>query len=142
MELRRALLLFALVLGLAAIATSFSRPGEREQETTPARPPAQRTTPTASPRERSQQPRVIVFSSTGLPRTIRLAAGEPAAVSVEVAQPGRVDLAGLGLTAAAEPLTPARFDVLETRPGRYEVNFFPAADDGEVRTVGLLEIVG
>jgi hypothetical protein len=140
-ELRRALLLFALVLGLAAIATSFSRPADRAEETAPNRPPAKRTTPTVSPREESQQPRVISFSSTGVPRTIRQAAGAPAAISVEVARPGRVDLVGLGLTSAAEPLTPARFDVLENRPGRYEVRFFPAADAGEGRTVGLLEIV-
>ena len=142
MELRRALLLFALVLGVAAIATSFSRPADRAEETTPARPPAQRTTPTARPREESQQPRLIAFSASGLPRTLRLDAGTPAAVSIEVAQPGRVDVVGLGLTAPAAPLTPARFDVLEKRPGRYEVRFFPAAVSGEGRTVGVLEIVG
>ena len=141
MELRRALLLFALVLGLAAIATSFSRPADSDEETTPAPAPAQRTGPSASPREESQQPRVVSFSATGIPRTMRITAGMPAAVSVEVARPGRVDLVGLGLTAPAEPLTPARFDVLEKRPGSYEVRFSGAGDAGEGRSVGVLEVV-
>jgi len=51
-----------------------------------------------------------------------------------------VELAGLGQTAAAEPLTPARFEVLESQAGRYKVRFTPATDT-EARTLGTLLIV-
>ena len=36
-----------------------------------------------------------------------------------------VDDPRLGLSASAEPLTPARFDVLVEQPGRYELRFTP-----------------
>jgi hypothetical protein len=140
MELRRALLLFAVVLGLAAIATSISRPADRGDDEASDSPPARRGSPTAQPRKGVLEPSAISFSATGTPRTERLAAGRLAVVTVDVAQPGEVELGGLGLTAAAEPLTPARFDLLERRAGRYEVRFRPAVG-GEARTVGVLAVV-
>jgi hypothetical protein len=51
-----------------------------------------------------------------------------------------VALEGLGLVAAAEPLTPARFDVLGRRPGRHRVRFTAAGGD-EAATVGTLAVV-
>jgi len=136
-ELRRALLLFAVVLGLAAIATSVSRPAERGGDE--ASDPGRRT-PTAGPRRTALQPALISFATTATPRERRLAVNRPATVTVEVARAGQVELAGLGLTAEAQPLTPARFDVLERRPGRYKVRFTPAAASSETHTVGTVEV--
>lgn len=135
MELRRALLLFAIVLGVAAIVTSFSAPAEREE---PARP--ERADPGARVERGKTVPRAISFSTTGKPRAERLGAGRPGVVVVEVARPGQVELRGLGLSAAAEPLTPARLDVYERRTGSYDVRFTPA-QSSESRVVGRLEIV-
>jgi len=129
-KLRRALLLFAVVLGLAAIVVSFSRPAKRDVGSSD---PSQAQRSTA-------EPELISFSATAQPRTQRLAANRAAAVTVEVTRTGQVDVPGLGLTAAAEPLTPARFDVLESQAGDYTVRFTPAADS-EARTVGTLKIV-
>ena len=53
-------------------------------------------------------------------------AGAAATVEVAVSEAGTVDIPDLGLTAPADPVTPARFDVLATRPGRYPLLFTPA----------------
>ncbi|MGI9082043.1 MAG: hypothetical protein ACR2FZ_07180 [Thermoleophilaceae bacterium] len=137
MELRRALLLFAIVLALAAIVTSVSRPerAQRDESSEPARPPD----PSARPGPLGDRPAAIPFSAAE-PKARRLQAGRPATVSVKVPRPGEVELEGLGLSAPAEPLTPARFELLERRLGRYEVRFTPAAG-GEARTAGTLRIV-
>lgn len=138
MELRRALLLFAIVLGIAAIATSLSGPSGREDK--PERlPAAEPATPGATAQAAAREPASISFSTESRPRTERLEAGRPAVVAVEVARPGQVELPGLGLSGAAEPLTPARFDVLESELGSYVVRFTSALS-GEVRTIGKLRI--
>ena len=141
MELRRALLLFAIVLGLAAVVTSFSRPAQRDDEdpadTSTIRPGTAR----AEPRPPAAVPKRLAFSTTGKPATENLAADRPGTVIVKTRRPGEVELPGLGLAAAAEALAPARFEVLESRPGRYNVRFTPAGTE-ETRTVGTLRIVG
>jgi hypothetical protein len=141
MRLRRALLLFALVLGLAALATSVSRPrGERKRETPP--PPAQPRAPEASPSPAPGRPARLTFSAKRRrPESRRLLAGRAAIVTVKVSEPGQVELEGLGVSAPAEPLTPARFDVLADEPARHAVRFTPASAGGESRLVGFLRVV-
>ena len=58
---------------------------------------------------------------------------------VEVEEPGQVELQGLGLSGAADALTPARFDVLASDPARHDVRFSPASG-AESRTLGVLAI--
>lgn len=140
MELRRAILLFAIVLGLAAIVTSFSSPAQRNDEGA-SDPAAIRPGPArAGPRRTAPRPPLLSFSAAERPRTRQLASGQAATVRVESRRPGEVELPGLGLSGATDRLTPARFDVLETRPGRYPVRFTPAGG-GEPRTIGALRIV-
>ena len=73
-------------------------------------------------------------------RTRTLKAGMAATVTVAVEEPGEVSIQGLGLLAQAGPLTPARFDVLSTTPGRYPVRF-RAVPDAETRHLGVLQVV-
>ena len=135
MELRRALLLFAIVLGLAAIATSVSRPRERRA----APPEPAPATAVATPRSGPAEPLELRFDRASRRTTRRLEVGRPATVIVAVDEPGQVTIGGLGLTAAAEPLTPARFDVLASDEGRYPVRFTPATgSEGEL--VGRLDV--
>ncbi len=133
MELRRALLLFAIVLGLAAIVTSVSTPRDEGGDTAPAAPGAAADSPAGEVAQ-------LRFSAKGAPATERLAAGSPAEVRVEVEEAGQVELAGLGLVAAAEPLTPARFDVLTVEEGIHPVRFTKAGAN-EARTIGTLQVV-
>lgn len=134
-ELRRALLLFAIVLGVAAIVASVSDTSNDARDGGPA-------TDAIDPTDTAQGNPVTTlrFSATGEPRTQSLRAGRPATVLVEVDHAGQVDLERLGLSAAAEPSTPAHFDVLTDQPGDYPLRFTRAGDE-DTRTIGTLQVV-
>jgi hypothetical protein len=140
-HLRRALLLFAIVLGLAAIAAAVSRPSDDPDDGAASTSPSTAGSPTAGSGT-AEAP------SNGDPVRLRfaigsgaqkLAAGQAATVLVEVHEPGQAEITGLGLTAAAEPLTPARFDVLVQSPDRYPIWFTPAGG-GEAVEAGTLVV--
>ncbi len=140
MHFRRALLLFAIVLGLAAVAATVSNPGSdggRDPLTapTPQREPATAVPGSGPP---AQEPADLNFDA-GRDQTRRLAAGRPATVLVSVEEPGQVEIPLLGVGGAAEPLTPARFDVLTSEARRYPITFTPAAGD-EASPAGTLAV--
>jgi hypothetical protein len=133
-HLRRALLLFAIVLGLAAIAASVSQTPEESSERD-SQPAVQSDTesvpePSASPGNATTVAgvRELVFDA-GEGQTRRVDTGQPATVLVEVDEPGLVEIVNLGLSAPAEPLTPARFEVLSSNPERHAITFTPADGD-------------
>jgi hypothetical protein len=133
-HIRRALLLFAIVLGLAAIAASVSRSPEEsgESESQPAVPSEADQVPSPSVTSGDAAPvsgvRELVFEAHR-DQTRRLEAGQPATVLVEVDEPGLVEIADLGLSAPADPLTPARFEVLTSDPDRLEITFTAVEED-------------
>jgi hypothetical protein len=133
-HVRRALLLFAIVIGLAALAAALSQP---------SREPRSERAPAAAPEARPVLPRTgplpdqLRFSARREGTTRRLPLGRRATVSVAVDEPGQVELTGLGLTADADSLTPARFEVFAYRAARVEVRFRPAGR-GESERLGLL----
>ena len=149
MHVRRALLLFAIVIGLAALAASLSRTGDddplrSQQQATTSTPEAQpETTPRAAPREETTE--VTNSRSTTVElnaeeeKSGRIEAGQSATIEVAVVQPGQVTIPDLGLTAAADPLTPAHFDVLVSSPGRYAIEFTPSKGE-ETRGAGTLVV--
>jgi hypothetical protein len=145
-HLRRALLLFAIVLGLAAVAASVSRPRNASDGSdrfgTP--PPATETerTPTVAPADAPADAAPGAVELTflaGDPHPQRIRPGQAATVLVEVPEAGQVAIADLGMSAVAEPLTPARFDVLTAMPGRHRITFSPAGAVAEER-VGTLVV--
>ena len=145
-HLRRALLLFAIVLGLAAIAASVSRPREeRSDQPTPAPgfPPPTETerTPTVSPgnADPGEPLAQVTFGDEARKPTRRVAAGQATTVLVEVDEPGQVEIPDLGLSAPGDPLTAARFEIYRSESGAHEVLFTPAAGD-ESREIGTLAI--
>ena len=125
MHLRRALLLFAIVLGMAALVASLSRPIEERRGDSERREPREPGPPTVSAPPAQELPEALSFDASET-ETMRLRAGVAATVEVSVDEPGNVEIPGLGLSAAADPVTPARFDVLASRPGRYQLLFTPA----------------
>jgi hypothetical protein len=126
-HLRRALLLFAIVLGTAALVASLSRPvGERNEPETPAEPGP----PTVTPKPSSRPERPVTFDASK-EDTRRVRAGRAATLEVAVPEPGSVEIPDMGLSAPAAPLTPARFEVLPAEPGNYEIVFTAAGDEGE-----------
>lgn len=135
--MRRALLLFAIVLGLAAVAASLAPPPDagREGERQRPSPRAEPSRPDAPAAEAA----VAFDAGARRPARRRVAVGEHVTVTVGVRAAGQVEIRDLGLLQFAAPGTPATFDVVATRPGRYEVTF--AGTNGAARRVGVLEVV-
>ncbi|HEX8645299.1 MAG TPA: hypothetical protein VF715_00255 [Thermoleophilaceae bacterium] len=131
MQLRRALIAFAVVFAAVAIGAAISAPSGDEAPAGPSRP-IPRTTAPAAVNVAFRQP------VEGQPpvRPVRL--GAQVVIRVEARVAGDVEVRGLGLTAAATPGTAAVFDVLASRVGRYEVTLQPAA--GERTRLGFLEV--
>ena len=131
MHVRRALLLFAIVLGLAAIAASVSRQpdesGERAEQPAPAE---QAPEPSVSSGTAPAVDGALELSfDASRDQRRRLDAGQPASVLVEVDEPGLVEIPDLGLSAPADPLTPARFEVLVLERRRLDLTFTPVDGD-------------
>ena len=139
-HLRRALLLFAIVLGLAALTASFSRPREERGREAPAQtaPTSSVPTETLAPGN-ARELRTLEFDASE-DQVRRLEPGTAATLVVAVAEAGLVDIPALGATAPAEPLTAAQFDVLPSDPGRYELRFTPAGGE-ESELAGTLDVV-
>jgi hypothetical protein len=127
-HLRRALLLFAIVLGMAALVASLSRPIEQRRTDTGPREPREPGPATATPTPAAEPPTALSFDASE-DESMRLRAGTAATIEVSVQEAGSVEIPGMGLSAPADRFTPARFDVLENRPGHYELTFTPAADE-------------
>jgi hypothetical protein len=125
-HLRRALLLFAIVLGMAALVASLSGPIEQRRDTTTAQEPPEPGPAVAEPGSAAEPATTLSFDAPES-QSKRLPAGLAATVQVSVAEPGDVSIAGLGLTEPADPDTPASFDVLVPSPGSYELIFMPAS---------------
>lgn len=149
MHLRRALLLFAIVLGLSALAASLTpapdrvRRGTTPTQTTPGgdartaegAPPAGQ----AATRPVADGPAELRFvTGEPEPRRRRLGVREHAVVTVASDEPGQVAIEDLGLLGFADPAAPAQFDILPTHPGRYEVVFRPI--EGEPERVGVIVV--
>jgi hypothetical protein len=142
-HLRRALLLFAIVLALAAVAASISRPRDESDEMPPrpAPPPTETQRPELAPGTAADAgPPVTLVVEAGENGAARVQAGRAATLEVGVEEPGEIGIPDLGVSTSAEPLTPARFDLLVREPGRYPLEFTPAAGD-EPESVGTLVVV-
>jgi hypothetical protein len=137
-NVRRALLLFAIVLALAAAAATLSNPRHDKTSSAPA---GSLAVPGASAEERSVKGEGVVDFSTARPRTHRVPSGRATTVRVHVQSAGQVQIRGLGESAPADSVTPALFDLFPDHPGRYPVEFTPAASDSS-ESVGTLVAVG
>jgi hypothetical protein len=133
-HLRRALLLFALVLGLTALAASLAPPPAQDDQaaTQPTTPPP---TEVADPGEQRVGFR---FPPSGRKAvTKRVVAGQAVVVFVAARKPGQATIPLLGRVASITPEDPARFDLVLPEDGTYEVRFTPATG-GEPRRIGRL----
>lgn len=138
MHLRRALLLFAIVLALAALAASISRPGGDSDDSKHTAAPPTLGEPTVAPGPAEERPVTLRFNAER-DQVRRLEVGQAATLQVSVDEPGQVEIPGLGQAAAAEPVTPARFEIFASDAGRYRIGF-TAASGGKSRPAGVLDV--
>ena len=140
MQIRRVLLLFALVLGLSALVASLAPPPEDSDEE--ARDEAVPTVEQRAPAGPTMQPRRVSIAVRPRPArnpTRRVRTGSSFWLTVSVPDPGDVVVEDLGLRGSADPLAPATFALLAQPSGRHPVVFIPV--DGERRVVGQLVFV-
>jgi hypothetical protein len=78
--------------------------------------------------------------SGGKPTKTTIEQAQPTTLLVHVKTSGQIEIPDLGLVAPAESLTPARFDLFVTTPGRYKVVFRPAEAAAPETNVGTLEV--
>jgi hypothetical protein len=130
-HVRRAILLFALVLGLTALAAAVS----------PSRTTNQTTVSPAAPLPAGVVvPRTVAFDArTKTARTRRATPGEHVLISVASSQGGLATIPQLGRTGSVSPDAPAQFDVLAPSSGRYDV-MIQVSGSSEPRRVGTLVI--
>lgn len=131
------MLLFAIVLGLTALASSVAPPPREDTRDGNPAP----TTAAPPPPAPAEPVRTLTFGypppGSG-PGTTRLELNAHAVVTVRTSTPGEASIPKLGLTDPAEPATPASFDVLLTDPGRYDVLF--ASTAGKPSRLGTLVV--
>jgi hypothetical protein len=141
-QIRRALMLFAIVLGMAALVASLSRPPAERARTAPREEPGPGTAPTgpetATTAPVDNPPRPLSFDAASRDRR-RLPVGRAATLEVTVDEPGSVEVPDLDLSASADEHTPARFEIFLTRAGNYEILFTPVRGD-ESRPAGSLVV--
>jgi hypothetical protein len=124
---RRAILLFALVLGLAALAAAVSPSRDTN---------GPELAPAPAPLGADRPPRNLVFGAGG--KSVRGAReGEHVVVSVASEAGGVASIPRLGRTADISPTAAAQFDLLAPPPGRYDV-MVTASGSSEPRRVGAL----
>jgi hypothetical protein len=121
-HLRRALLLFALILGLTALATAVAPPPPKS-DNSPVAPPA--------PPPVQHDERTLNFPAPppdGHARTHEVQPDDRVIVQVSAGAGGEATIPTLGQTAPVTGSVPARFDLIDLPPGRYEVMFAPALE--------------
>ena len=135
MHLRRAVLLMALVLGVVALVEALV-PVPRERRA--AEPGIRAPLPAPAPRGGALRTLRLRYPSPRRVPRLRVAAGAHLVLEVATSTAGLASVARLDLVQAAEPGTPASFDVLIAQPGTYAVAFDPAVGGSAV--VGRLAV--
>ena len=131
MQVRRALIAFVVVFAVVSLIAAITAP--REDDDSPATAdPAPRAAPSPTVAVRFRHP------VEGRPPVRLVRRGSQVAIRVEAGVAGDVEIPGLGLIQPVGPGTPAVFDVLATRAGRYDVSLRSVA--AESTKLGTLEV--
>jgi hypothetical protein len=133
-HLRRSILLFALVLGLTALAAAVS-PSRNGSDDSVTVPPQSAPASEALPRQIKLDARRSLVAA---PRVLRARTNEHVVVTLLAGRSGGLaTIPRLGRTATVSGAAAARFDLLAPAPGRYDV-MFEATGSDEPRRVGTL----
>lgn len=123
MPLRRVLLTLVVLMLAMSAAASISNRETSPPRSVPSVPPA------------PAEPRQTVTGSLPDDRVVRARVGDRVELRVEVRSPETVEIPDYGLLEAADETTPARFDFIADRAGR-----FPVRLQASERTVGSVEV--
>ena len=128
MDMRRVLVMVVVGMLVLTALAGLSAPVEKSSDE-PAQPP-RASAPVQTVALRHPAPEK--------PPVRRVKRGSRVVVRVSSSVAGQVEIDGLGLLQPVAPVAPASFDVLATRPGRYQVVLLPL--DGEQRVLGTVVV--
>ncbi len=136
---RRLLVLFAVLLGLTALATSLApRPSTTRPGLTQATPSPTATPAPERPASASRRIEKTIAADPGRPPArVRARVGDVLALTVEGDLLDAVEIAQLGKLEPIEPGSPARFEMLLETRGELRVSL---VDDE--RVIGLVDVLG
>jgi hypothetical protein len=129
MDMRRVLVMIVVGMLILTALAGLSAPVEKKADA-PAVPPPKPAAPQATVALRHPPPRRLPV------RKVRT--GARVVLNVSSSTAGQVEVDGLGLIQAVAPASPVSFDVLATRPGRYQVVLLPV--EGDRRVLGTLVV--
>lgn len=137
---RRLVILITTLLAASILINVLAQPLREQRSRTETTPSSTaETTPNATANTAGQQQtepepppveeRVVVIEPGERPR-ISAVAGEPVSLVIRSRRLSEVAIPGLGLLGFAEPLDPARFDILPRQRGRFEITAEPGGSRG------------
>jgi hypothetical protein len=116
---RRLLIVMVILLITSTVAASLApRPAEREETTRETTSPRTSPVPTGG---QLVQATLDADAKARRPERIEVPLGDQLALKVRSRRTVQVQIRGLGLLEDVQPLSPARFDILASRPGSFEV---------------------
>jgi hypothetical protein len=128
---RRLLIVMVILLVTSTVAAALvPPPPERESTTQSTTSP--RTSPVPTDGELVK---ATIEVGASRPKAIEVPLGDQLALTVRSRRTGQVAIRGLGLVEDVLPLSPARFDILATRGGRFEVRLLEPD-----RRLGIIEV--
>src|SRR5437867_3510643 len=132
MATRRLIIGLIVLLALSTLAAAFlpAPEGTRTSTTSTERQPARRPPP-----PRGGLVRATVDAGAGRPQAIPLGDGDELVLRVRSRAPDQVEVRGFGEVQAVDRFSPARFDLLATRPGTFPVRLLEAH-----RTVARIQV--
>jgi hypothetical protein len=129
MDMRRVLVMIVVGMLILTALAGLSAPTEQKAGK-PAAPPPKPAAPQATVSLRHPPPR--------RPPVRKVRTGARVVLNVSSATAGQVEVDGLGLVQAVAPAAPVTFDVIASRPGRYQVVLLPV--EGDRRILGTLVV--
>ncbi|MEO8091939.1 MAG: hypothetical protein ABI726_04430 [bacterium] len=133
MATRRLVIVMLMLLGISTLAAALAPPrSERAASTSTTGSTTQATPLTPAGGELV---RGTIDAQAKRPPRIRIGLGDQLSLEVRSTRVVQVEIARLGLTDSAAPLSPARFDLLAERQGSFEVRLQESR-----REIGVIEV--
>ena len=131
MAARRLLIVMLILLVTSTLAAALVPPPQgRDGTTTSSTSPRTSPVPTGGELVTAK-----IDAGAGRAETVRVPLGDQLALAVNSRKAGQVEIPALGLLEDVLPLSPARFDILATRAGRFEVRLLEPR-----KRVGIIEV--
>jgi len=130
MAARRLVIVMLMLLGVSTLAAALAPPRSERTASTSTTTSTTQATPAGG-----ELVRGTIDAQAKRQQRIRIGLGDQLSLEVRSTRVVQVEIARLGLTDSAAPLSPARFDLLAERQGSFEVRLQESR-----REIGVIEV--